>query len=46
MLLVPWDTHYTAKQIDNMEALLTKEDTTKIELLKQLVLDNIDLSGF
>lgn len=46
MLLVPWDTHYTAKQVDNMEALLTKEDTAKIELLKQLILDNIDISGF
>jgi uncharacterized protein len=46
LLLVPWDTHYTAKQIDNMEALLTKEDTGKIEILKNLILDNVDMSGF
>jgi uncharacterized protein len=45
LLLVPWDTHYTAKQIDNLEALLTKEDTGKIEILKNLILDNVDISG-
>ncbi|MFA6451738.1 MAG: DRTGG domain-containing protein [bacterium] len=45
LLLVPWDTHYTAKQIDGMEALLTKDDSEKIELLKRLVLDNVDISG-
>jgi uncharacterized protein len=46
LLLVPWDTHYTTKQIDNMEALLTKDDAGKIEILKNLILDNVDISGF
>ncbi len=46
LLLVPWDTHYTAKQIDGMEALITKEDETKIDLMKKEILKNIDLSVF
>lgn len=37
LLLVSSDTYQTAKQIDDLEPLLTKDDTEKIELLKVLV---------
>jgi hypothetical protein len=37
VLLVGMDTFKTAKTIDDMEALLRKEDTDKIQLLSQLV---------
>jgi hypothetical protein len=46
LLLVPWDTHYTTKQIDNMEALLTKDDNEKIVAIKKLIVENVDLSVF
>ncbi len=37
LLLVPFDTYQTAKQIDGIEPLTTKDDTDKIELFEQLV---------
>ncbi len=37
LLLVFSDTYQTAKQIDSIEPLLTKDDSEKIEILKQLV---------
>lgn len=37
LLLVSSDTYQTAKQIDDLEPLLTKDDTEKIELLKTLI---------
>jgi len=37
LLLVSLDTYQTAMQIDNIEPLLTKGDTEKMELLEQLV---------
>lgn len=43
LLLVPSDTFQTAKQIDDMEPLLTQNDTKKIDLLKGLMKKNVDL---
>jgi uncharacterized protein len=45
LLLVFSDTYQTAKQIDSIEPLLTKEDTEKIGLLKQLVSKHVDLDA-
>ena len=36
MLLVPQDTYQATTKIDNIEALLTKEDTQKISLVEEL----------
>ena len=41
LLMVPADTFQTAKQLDLMEPLLTKEDTEKVELLKNTVLRHV-----
>jgi len=38
------DTYQTAKQIENLEPLLTKDDTDKVELLKELCRKHVDLS--
>jgi BioD-like phosphotransacetylase family protein len=46
LLLVSNDTFLTAKQVDEMEPLLTKNDPKKIALLSTLVKENIDLSQF
>ncbi len=43
MLLVPFDTFKTAKQIDDLEPLLTKDDKGKIKLLAKTVKANFDL---
>jgi len=43
MLLVPTDTFQVAKQIDDMEPLLTRNDADKIALLEQMAKENIDL---
>ena len=43
LLLVSTDTYQVAQQVDNMEPLLTKNDTEKIELLGQLIADHVDL---
>lgn len=46
LILVPGDTFATAKIIDDMEILFTKDETEKIDLLRKLVEENIDLSLF
>ena len=43
LLLVPQDTYQTATPIDRIETLLTREDTRKIDLLKNLVQSHINL---
>lgn len=43
MLLVPLDTFQAAKQVDDMEPLLTKNDTEKVALLERLVRENVKL---
>jgi len=45
LLAVPWETFYTAKQIDDMEKLLTKEDNEKLEILSDLSKKYLDLSA-
>jgi BioD-like phosphotransacetylase family protein len=45
VLLVPYDTYETAKQIDETRALLTKDDTENIELLGKLVKAHVNLSS-
>jgi BioD-like phosphotransacetylase family protein len=44
LLLVPYDTYETAKRIESIEPLLTKDDTSKIALLEQLVKDYVNLA--
>jgi hypothetical protein len=46
LLLVSSDTYQTAKQVDSLEPLLTKDDHAKAELLERLVRDHVDLSKF
>jgi len=36
LLMVPTDTYQTARQIENLEPLITKNDIEKVELLRQL----------
>jgi len=43
MLLVPFDTFTTAKQVDDMIPLLTKDDTERIDILHKLVSQNVDI---
>ncbi len=43
VLLVPFDTFQTAKQIDDMIPLLTKDDPDRIALLQKLIEQNVDL---
>ena len=43
LLLVSWDTYDTVMRIHNIEPLLTKNDTEKIELLEKIVRKYIDL---
>ena len=45
LLMVFSDTYQTAKQIENLEPLLTKDDTDKVELLKELCRKHVDLSA-
>jgi len=45
LLLVSHDTFRTAKQIDDMERLLTHHETKKIELLAKLVSENVDIAA-
>jgi BioD-like phosphotransacetylase family protein len=45
MLLVPFDTFATAKQVDDIVPLLTKEDTERIGYLKKLVEQNVDIGS-
>jgi hypothetical protein len=44
LLLVSYDTFETAKQIDSIEPLLTKDDNEKIRMLGQLAEKNISLN--
>ena len=46
LLLVPQDTYQAATQIDNIESLMTKDDTHKIELMEQLVEKYVDVKAF
>jgi len=43
MLMVPYDTYETARRIDNMEPLITKDDKQKIELLEKLIQENVNI---
>ncbi len=43
LLLVPYDTFETAKRMEEMEPLLTKEDTGKIGILEKSVKENVSL---
>ena len=43
MLLVPYDTYETAKRIDSIDPLLTKDEKHKIELLGKLIQTNVDI---
>lgn len=45
LLLVSTDTFRTAKQIDDMERLITFKEEGKIDLLGRLVEENVDLEG-
>jgi uncharacterized protein len=40
------DTFKVAKQVDDLDRLLTKEESGKIELLERMVAENIDLGAF
>ena len=46
LLMVFSDTYQTAKQIESLEPLLTREDTEKVELLKEMVQKHVQLSEF
>lgn len=43
MLMVPFDTYKTAKMVDELEPLLTKEDKGKVKLLGRLAKENLDM---
>lgn len=43
LLLVSFDTYQTAKKIDDLEPLLTKDDTEKIQVLGSLVKEHVTL---
>jgi len=43
MLLVPQDTFQAARRVDRIEALSTKDDTERIELLRQLIEQYLDV---
>ncbi|MBN1189987.1 MAG: phosphotransacetylase family protein [Dehalococcoidales bacterium] len=45
LLLVPFDTYMTAKQIDDMTPLLTRDDTERIDTIHKLVEQNVDLQA-
>jgi len=45
ILLVPTDTYDTARQVQEIEPLLTKDDADKVDLLGRLVAENVDLEG-
>jgi hypothetical protein len=44
LLIVPGDTFRTAKQIDDMERLITRDERWKMDLLVSSIMDNIDIS--
>jgi BioD-like phosphotransacetylase family protein len=43
LLMVFSDTYETAKQIESLEPLLTRDDGEKVELLKQLILKHVNI---
>ena len=43
LLLVSTDTFQTAKQIDDMEKLITRNDAEKVEMLGDMVRESVDL---
>lgn len=43
MLLVPYDTFQTAKQVDDMIPLLTKDDSQRIALIQKLIEQNVSV---
>jgi hypothetical protein len=45
MLMVTYDTYETARRIDSIEPLLTRDDKQKIELLGKLVQDTINIQA-
>jgi BioD-like phosphotransacetylase family protein len=45
MLLVPDDTYQVAKQIDDAQYLLKRDETEKIELLEQLVREHVNIGA-
>ena len=46
LLLVSKNTYETAKQINEIEPLPTKEDKEKIDLIEKMVRDHVDLKAF
>ena len=45
LLLVSADTYEIARQIENMESLLTKNDSEKIALIEQMVRSHVNLES-
>ena len=45
LLLVSADTYETARKLDNLTPLITKDDAAKIDLMEQLVKENVDLDA-
>jgi uncharacterized protein len=45
VLAVPFDTFQTAKQVDDMVPLLTKDDSERIDTLKKLIEQNVDIAS-
>ena len=46
LLLVSTNTHETAKQIDKIEPLPTREDKEKIDIIEKMIRINVDLKAF
>jgi hypothetical protein len=46
LLLVSTDTHETARQIDGIEPLPTKDDIEKINIIEKMVTSHVDLEAF
>ena len=44
LLLVPFDTYQTASQLENIDPLMTKDDTRKMDLIAQMVKDHVSLT--
>jgi uncharacterized protein len=45
LMLVPFDTFQTAKQIDDMTPLLTKDDAERIGAIQKLIEQNVDIQA-
>jgi hypothetical protein len=45
MLLVPQDTYQVAISIDNLEVLITREDSEKVDLMEQLVQKHVNVKA-